>query len=133
MIHYFALDSDILPLILDYMEENRPGYLMGILMPNNQGRSALDITIENESPKNTELLLLKLLNFPDQKLSHLFYDKFAVLFKMNIKAFNLYLNTCFFQTSQMKFIKQLQFSSKLDPLMLPYHTAIIDQTFVDRF
>ena len=93
MIHYFALEYETLSLILDYMEENKAGYLTAILMPNIFGKSALDITIENESPKNTELLLIKLLQFNDQKLSHLFSDKFKLLMKMNIKAFNQYLGS----------------------------------------
>ena len=56
-IHYFALDPEMLSLVLDYMEENMIGYLTAILLKNNKGKSPIDITIDNESPKWTELLL----------------------------------------------------------------------------
>ena len=93
MIHYFALDYDILSLVVDYMEEHRSGYLSAILMPNSKGKSALDITIDSESPKNAELMLRKLLLFSDQKLSHLIYNKFTQLLRMDIKAFYEYLES----------------------------------------
>lgn len=131
MIHYFALEYDTLTTILDYMGQHKPGYLMSILMPNSQGRSALDITIANESPKNTEALLLKLLQFGDQKLSHLFSHNFTKLLKMNIKAFNEYLDSCFFQTNQMKSIDNLQFKQGGDPVLVPHNWCLIDDFFVE--
>ncbi|CAI2364011.1 unnamed protein product [Moneuplotes crassus] len=131
MIHYFALEYDTLTLILDYMEQHKAGYLTAILMPNKNGKSALDITIEKESPKNTEALLIKILQFNDQKLSHLFADKFSQLVKMNIKAFNQYLNSCFFQTIQMKSIDNLQFKDKSDPVLVGHNCCMIDNNLID--
>lgn len=92
-LHYFALDPDCLSIILDYMEEKKIGYLNAILMKNKRGKSPIDITIDNESPKCTELLLKKLTLFQDSKLSNLFYDRFIELFNMNLKAFHQYLES----------------------------------------
>lgn len=92
-LHYYALEYDTLKLILDYMEYNRPEYLTGILMKNNSGKSPLDITLDNESPKNTELLLRKLALFRDSSLSVLFYNRFNELLAMNILAFHEYLDS----------------------------------------
>jgi hypothetical protein len=92
-LHYFALEYETLKLILDYMEQHRQEYLTGILMKNNKGKSPLDITLDNESPKNTELLLRKLAIFRDKSLSGLFYDRFNELFAMDILAFHEYLDS----------------------------------------
>jgi hypothetical protein len=120
-LHFFALDYDTLGLILDFMEDNYPGYLNAILMKNKRGKSPLDMAIDGLSPKNTELMLKKLLRFADQSLSHLFFGRFNELLKMNIKAFNLYLDSCFFQTIQMKTTKNLQFKSAEDPLLVSHN------------
>ena len=39
------------------MELNKPEYLTAILMKNNKGKSPIDITIDNESPRNEWILL----------------------------------------------------------------------------
>ena len=131
-LHYYALEYQTLNLILDYMEEHKPGYLSAILMKNNKGMSPLDITIVNESPKNTELLLRKLTLFKDQTLSKLFFERFNELLRMNIKAFNEYLATCFFQTEQMKSIKYMTLKSSSMPFMASNSTCLIDKRFIDK-
>jgi hypothetical protein len=67
-IHYFAL-SDSLSIVLDTFENSKPEYLYGILMKNKYNLTPLDITIKNERPKNTELLLNYLLPLEDVALS----------------------------------------------------------------
>jgi len=131
-LHFFALDSDRLALILDYMEEHKPGYLTAILMRNNKGKTPLDLAIDGMSPRNTEMLLKKLLLFADQSLSNLFFDRFNDLLKMNIKAFSLYLNSCYFETIQMKTMKHLQFKKKSYPLLLPHTCCVINKQFIEE-
>ena len=108
-LDYYALKYEKLALVLDFMETNRPEYLPSILMKNRKGKSPLDIALDNESPKNAELLLRKLALFKDASPSHLFYDRFAELLSMNIKAFHEYFDSCVFQTVQ---IKQQSISNK---------------------
>ena len=48
-------------------------------MKNRKGKSSLDIALDNESSKNAELLLRKLVLFKDASLSHLLYDRFVEL------------------------------------------------------
>lgn len=92
-LHFFALDYNKLNLIMNYMEANKPDYLTSILMKNKYNKSPLDITLDNESPLNTELLLRKLALFKNTSLSSLFYDRFNQLLGMNIKAFHEYLDS----------------------------------------
>ena len=132
-LHYYALDYEKLSLILDYMDEKRPEYLTAILMRNNKGKSPLDITIENESPKNTELMLRKLIRFSDYSLSILFYDKFSQLLKMNITAFHEYLDSCFFQTMQMKATKYLKLKQNKDLWLVPHTSCLIDEVFIEKY
>ena len=102
-------------------------------MKNNRGKSPLDITLDNESPKNTELLLRKLALFSDSSLSVLFYDRFSELLAMNLTAFHEYLDSCFFQTVQMRNIKYLKLKNNSDPLLLSHSSCLIDEVFVDKF
>lgn len=132
-LHLFALDYNTLSLILNYMEEHRPAYLTSILMKNNKGKSPLDITIDNESPKNTELLLLKLARFKDESLSKLFYDRFDELLGMDISAFHEYLDSCFYQTIQMKTTKYLKLKSDKDPWLVTHSSCLIDEVFIDKY
>ena len=62
-------------------------------MKNNEGKSPIDIALDNESPRNVELLLRKLTLFENGKFSSLFSDRFNELLNMNLKAFNEYLNS----------------------------------------
>lgn len=132
-LHYFALEYDKLKLILDYMEEHRPEYLTAILMKNNHGKSPLDITLDNESPKNTELLLRKLALFKDSSLSNLFYDRFSELLAMNVSAFHEYLDSCMFQTVQMKATKYLKLKKDKDPWLVPHSSCLIDEVFIEKY
>jgi hypothetical protein len=132
-IHLYALEYDTLTLILDYFEEHKPEYLTAILMKNDKDKSPLDITLDNESPKNTEVLLKKLVLFKDASLSILFYDRFSELLAMNLTSFHDYLDSCFFKTVQMKSIKYLKLKSDKDPLLLPHSSCLIDEVFVDKY
>ena len=107
-IHFFALDYDTLNLILEYFDLNKQEYLLGILMKNSEGKSPIDIALDNESPRNVELLLRKLTLFKNGKFSSLFYDRFNELLDMNLKAFHEYLNSWLFQTIQMKMTRYLK-------------------------
>ena len=132
-IHFFALNYEVLNLILDYMEVNKPEYLTAILMKNNNGKSPIDITIDNESPRNTELLLRKLWLFNSSSLSNLFYDRFNELLSMNIAAFHEYLDSWFFQTIQMKGIKYLKLKNDKDPWLVTHTCWLIDEVFVEKY
>ena len=132
-LHVFALEYNTLSLILNYMEEHRPEYLTAILMKNNKGKSPLDISIDNESPKNTQLFLRKLTRFKDDSLSNLFYDRFNELLAMNINAFHEYLDSCVFQTIQMKATKYLKLKSDKDPWLVTHSSCLIDEVFIDKY
>ena len=132
-LHYFALDSEALSLVLDFMEEHKIGYLNAILMKNRKGESPIDITIKGESPKCTELLLRKLPLFKDSTLSSLFRDRFAELLNMNLQSFHKYLDSCFFQTLQMKKTKTLKLKSDADPLLVTHNNCLIDENFIEKY
>ena len=57
ILHLYALDFNMLKLVLDFFEDHEEWYLNCILMKNNQGKTPLEITLENDSPKNASLML----------------------------------------------------------------------------
>lgn len=93
ILHLFALEFDILNVILNFFEEYRPDYLSMILMKNHSLVSPLDIAIEYDRQKNVELLLTKLSVLKDGSYSHLMYTKFPKLLAMNLRAFYDYLES----------------------------------------
>lgn len=87
----------MLKLVLDFFEDHEPWYMTCILMKNNQGKTPLEITIENDSPKNASLMLSKLNTFGSEySFSHLFFEHFTTLLEMGLPAFNDFLANCFF-------------------------------------
>ena len=69
-----------------------------MLLPNELGKTPLDLAIEHDLVKNIEVMLLKLSLLPNFRLSKLLYDKFPIFFKKDMRAFYKYLDTCFFKT-----------------------------------
>ncbi len=93
----FALDFAKLKLVLDFFEDNEPLYLTCILMKNNKGLTPIDLTIQNDSPKNASLMLSKLNTFGNEySFSHLFFEHFTTMLEWNLPAFNEFLGNCFF-------------------------------------
>jgi len=130
VLHYFALNTEILSMVLEYFEEHKVEYLSGILMKNVKGESPLEITIKNESPKNTELLLRKLTWDKDKSFSRLFYHRFYDLLEMNLTAFHEYLDECYFSTMIMENIKYLKLKKTGKDVYLYTHSScMIDDEF----
>ena len=133
LVHEYALEFEPLSLILEYFEEYNSEYLRTILLENSKRKSPLILAIEGESPKNIELMLKKLALFKTDCYSSLFYDKFIDLLQMNLKAFHIYLESCFFQTMQMKATKYLKLNSDKDPWLVAHSSWLIDKVFIDKY
>ena len=95
-LHYFALSPEDLSVIMDFFEEERVEYLLGLLSKNRYGLSPLHIAVANEAPKSVEIMLSKISLFNDLQLSSIFFELFPKLFEMKLVPFNEYLETCFF-------------------------------------
>ena len=62
VLHLFAHNEDALKIILEYYLQNKPEYLCSIVMKNHEGKTPLDIAIEDDNLKCTNLLLTYLWN-----------------------------------------------------------------------
>ena len=133
ILHVYALEAEILELILTFLEKNKPQYLTTILLKNNKGKTPLDISIENHNTFSTELFVGKLTLFKNTSLSILFFDKFSELLAMSIQQFNSYLESCTFQTAQMKQIKNLNLIQEKGPWMLSHSSCLIDNQFTQKY
>ena len=102
-------------------------------MKNFKWKSSLDITLDNENPKNAELLLRKLVLFKDASLSHLLYDRFVELLSMNIKDIHEYLDCFVFQTVHMKATKYLKTNKDKNPWLVTHSSWVIDEVFIDKY
>lgn len=133
IFHLFALDTQSLNLICEYLEENKKDYLNGILMKNYEGETPLDITINNDSPKNTDIMLRSLSKIKEAKYSEQFYKRFSELLGMELKSFHHYLESCRFQTVQMQNTKYLALKDNIDLLVIAHNTCVLDQNFIEKY
>ena len=132
-LHLFALNESALKLILEYYLKNKPGFLWSAAMKNKQGKTPLDITIEYDSPRCTNLLLSYLWNRKNGNLSSQIYKLFPALLARGLKPFHEFLNTWFYQTLQMKSIKYLALKSNEDVFMTAYSGWLLDSKFFEKY
>ena len=93
IIHMTCLEVEHLKIVLEYLEKHKKEYLIAILMENDNGKTPLDITIENDSPKTTDLLLKTLSQLEEGSYSQQFFDKFPKLLEMKLNSFHEFLNS----------------------------------------
>ena len=124
-------DFDNLSKVLALFEHDTIYYSM-IVLENKDNKTPLDIAIENNSAKVIELMLNMLIKIEHFSYSSLLYKKFGVMFRMNLKAFEKYLNTCYFVTYQMKWITKI--SLKADETIREAHpSCILDKEFYKKY
>ena len=133
ILHLYALDYAALTTILDFLEENKKEYLNAILMKNFEGVSPLDITIDNDSPKNTDLLLVALSKLNEANYSMQLFTKFPKLLQMELTSFHKYLGSCVFQTVQMRNTQFLSLKEDRDVLIVSHHSCILDRDFIEKY
>ena len=104
-----------------------------ILLKNKQGKSPLDIALDQESPKSVEAMLMRLHHINEYNVSRAIYKRFPELFKMQIRAFDNFLEGCFFQTPQMKARKRLQLKSQDEVFLGAHSCCVIDQAFEEEY
>jgi len=99
-------DYEQLKVILEMLKQD-PIYLTAIVLPDMKGESPMMKAINKNAPKTVELYLKYLVELPDFKLSKSFSHKFDNLFEMGIIGFKDYLDSCYFQTGQMKMLTRV--------------------------
>ena len=131
-LHDFATNLEKLSVLLALYEKSDKRCLAQILLEDAQGLTPLDLALRNDRAKCIELMLQKLTMLPDLKLSKQFYTKFAMFFMRDSKAFYKYLDTCFFQTTQMLNNTKMLLKSSEDPLIIAHNSCILDLQFRDE-
>ena len=96
-LHGYATDLEKLTRSLEMIEEQGEKIHMAyILLKNKQGKSPLDIALDQESPKSVEAMLMRLHHINEYNVSRAIYKRFPEFFKMQIRAFDNFLEGCFF-------------------------------------
>jgi hypothetical protein len=102
-------------------------------MKNYDGETPLDITINNDSPKNTDIMLRSLSKIKEAKYSEQFYQRFPELLGMELRSFHLYLESCRFQTVQMQNTRYLALKDNSDLLVVAHNTCVLDRNFFEKY
>jgi hypothetical protein len=134
IIHLFALNYDSLLMTLNYIAEFDQRYLTMILIKNNNKKSPLDLTIEHDSPKTTELLLRHLSLLNTGSYSNLIYHNFERLLSMNLRSFYEYLDSWFFQTIEMQNTKYIPLDEGTEfPWVGAHKSCLLDEIFREKY
>jgi len=125
-------DYESLKKVLEIFSDE-PLYYVMLVLEDNDGRSPLQIAIENNSARIIELILNSLLKLGHFSLSRKIFVDFSTLFKMNLRSFEKYLNSCYFVTEQMQSINKLDLQDDQGTIRSHYSCAILDKQFYKEF
>lgn len=125
-------DYDNLQKVLDIFEDS-PLYYIMLVLENNEGKSPLQLAIENNSARIIELMLNKLLKLGHFSLSSKIFTNFSTLFKLNLRSFERYLNSCYFVTEQMKSINKLDLQENEETIRSHFTCSILDIEFYKKY
>jgi hypothetical protein len=125
-------DYDSLKKVLEIFEDN-PLYYVMLVLEDNSGKSPLQLAIENNSARIIELMLNCLMKLDHFSLSRKIYLDFPTLFKMNLRSFEKYLNSCYFITEQMRSINKLDLPEAQDTIREHFTCSILDIEFYKKY
>lgn len=127
-------DPDKLQKVLAAFDskQSRIYYLM-ILLQNADGKTALDVAIENNYKKSIELLLQYLIKVAQFSLSKAMYKHFSTLLNMELKIFEEFLSTCYFKTFQMKQITKADLKDNNNIVREVNNSCILDVNFYVKY
>lgn len=108
-------------------------YYMMILLQNADGKTALDVAIENNYKKSIELLLQYLIKVAHFSLSKAMYKHFSTLLNMELKIFEEFLSTCYFKTFQMKQITKADLKDSNNIVREVNNSCILDVNFYVKY
>ena len=125
-------DYDKLKAVLDIFETT-PLYYIMLVLENSQGKSPLQLAIDNNSARIIEMMLNCLLKLGHFSLSRKIFTNFSTLFKMNLRSFEKYLNTCYFETEQMRSINKLDLPESQGTIREHFACSILDVEFYKKY
>ena len=125
-------DYEGLKSVLDIFEHD-PLYYVMLILEDSTGKSPLQLAIENNSPRIIELMLNSLLKLGHFSLSRKIFPYFSTLFKMNLRSFEKYLNSCYFITEQMRSINKLDLPESQGTIRDHFPCSILDKEFYIKY
>ena len=97
-----------------------------LVMPDKNGNTPVDIALDNQSPRCLELMLAKLARLSSVKCAHLVLDRLDELLAMDLRSFQSFLESCVFQTPQMKQITSLSLKEETEMFFDAHSSCVID-------
>ena len=129
----YSLNADKLSLLIEYFTEHNSLALNALLINNFDGKTPLDISMSRDSTKTTDLMLKAIANFDEGSYSKQIYKEFPKLVIKGLNSFLDYLDTCTFQTVQMKNMKYLALPNADEDKVLAAHSScLLDRHFLSQ-
>jgi hypothetical protein len=133
VFHLYALNEEKLKPIVDYFVENNPEYLVGIVTQNKgeKENSPIEIAKRGGNVATIKIFLEALAQIGKDHVSNTFYTKLPDMIKDGIKPVQSFLETCTFQTVQMKNMVYLSMKKSGDTILIPHSSCIISNSFLN--
>ncbi|CDW91232.1 wd-40 repeat protein [Stylonychia lemnae] len=127
-LHTYAADYTNINYILQKYDETDQRLFQQLLIVNQFGKTPLHIALENNDHKSVSIIL-KYLAKVDASNTKNFKDIFCKL--LEYKQFQLYLDSCFFQTLQMKMIHTLNIRASVNDfnIVFDHSSSYLDNKF----
>ena len=134
IFHMYSLNADKLSLLIKYFTETNIQVLKAIMVKNLEGKTPLDIAISQDNQKTMDLMLKAISNFKELIYSRQFYKDIPKLISKGQSSFLGYLETCTFQTVQMKNMEFLHLPNQNSKVLTTHShsSCILDSYFLSK-
>lgn len=130
VLHLYALNDECLMPIVEYLKEKAPHYLSAIMIKNSNGNTPLELAYNYKNSMTLRILLLGLASLGQDHVSRKFYDKFPDMIVDGLKSFQEYIETCFFQTIQMKSMQYLSMKDDSAVVLASHNSCVLSEEFL---
>ena len=133
VLHLYALNDECLMPIVEYLKAKAPHYLSAIMIKNKNGNTPLELAYTYKNSMTLRILLLGLATLSQDHVSRRFYDKFPDMIVDGLKSFQEYIDTCFFQTIQMKSMQYLSLKDDSAVVLASHNSCVLSEEFLQGY
>ena len=140
LFHYFASNSNVIDIISqkyilaksnDAIEGTQMTLPLQTINPDNDGKTALFLSIANQSPKSFEVMIELLSDFPENQLSHMLLKTFSLILAHESPSVINFLDIMLYVPPQMQVEQFIQWDDDYEELILTSHTTVISKQLLN--
>ena len=134
LFHHYAHRPEVMGIIYELYENAKYHQILTktqktlplqILAPDADGKTALTISVEKQSPRSFEIMIDMLKGFSDKCLTKMMIDTLSIILNHHQASVIEFMGNCFFVPPQMQIDQFIPWNDSQDEVIFPCHTSII--------